>query len=196
MKNNDISENDSLVFIDQFFEIEIKERNLPHWFQKDTFYFITFHLADSIPKEKSEQIKQEREQWQQIHKPPYTHEEKREYYKLFSQRTEELLNAGYGSCCLADSENARIVADALLHFDHIRYILDQWVVMPNHVHLIVKPINENLISDITHSWKSFTANKINKRMNKTGQLWMHESYDHIIRNEQSLEAIRKYIRNN
>jgi type I restriction enzyme R subunit len=50
--------------------------------------------------------------------------------------------------------------------------------------------------DILHSWKSFTANQINRRLGKTGQLWQHESYDHIVRHERAMEAIRRYIREN
>jgi REP element-mobilizing transposase RayT len=68
--------------------------------------------------------------------------------------------------------------------------------MPNHVHVLVKPLEEHKISDILHSWKSYTANEINKRENRTGQLWMRESYDHIVRNEKSLNNIRRYINQN
>ena len=68
--------------------------------------------------------------------------------------------------------------------------------MPNHVHALVKPLGEHKISDILHTWKSFTANQINKRESCSGQLWMHESYDHIVRNEESLKYIRRYINKN
>ncbi|MEW6103279.1 MAG: Eco57I restriction-modification methylase domain-containing protein, partial [bacterium] len=47
-----------------------------------------------------------------------------------------------------------------------------------------------------HSWKSYTANKINKLLCKEGELWMHESFDHIIRSPKQFERIRKYIENN
>lgn len=68
--------------------------------------------------------------------------------------------------------------------------------MPNHVHVLVKPLKEHKISDILHSWKSYTANQINKRESCSAQLWMHESYDHIVRNEDSLKYIRRYIKQN
>ena len=126
----------------------------------------------------------------------YTKEELKEYYRLFSERVETLLNAGKGSCVLKDKANAEIVANAMLHFNHQRYELDDWVIMPNHVHVLVKPVGENKLPDILHSWKSFTANKINEKIGTKGQLWMHESYDHIVRNERALVAIRNYIRQN
>ena len=62
--------------------------------------------------------------------------------------------------------------------------------MPNHVHALIAPLGEYKISDILHLWKSFTANEINKHENRNGHLWMRESYDHIVRNENSLKSIR------
>ena len=115
---------------------------------------------------------------------------------MFSDRIENLLNNGHGSCCLADADNAQIVADALLNFNHERYILYEWVVMPNHVHVLVKPLGGNQLSDILHSWKSYTGTAIHKKMGKSGQFWMRESYDHIIRNEKSFAKIKEYIKNN
>ena len=61
---------------------------------------------------------------------------------------------------------------------------------------LVLPLAEHRLVDILHSWKSFTANEINRRVGKTGPLWQHESYDHIVRNERAMDAIRRYIREN
>ncbi len=74
--------------------------------------------------------------------------------------------------------------------------MDEFVIMPNHVHVLVKPRMGHRLVDILHSWKSFTANQINRKLGKTGQLWQHESYDHIVRHERAMEAIRRYIREN
>jgi len=52
------------------------------------------------------------------------------------------------------------------------------------------------LSDILHSWKSFTANVINERLRTTGPLWQKESFDRIVRSARSLERIREYIVNN
>jgi len=187
-------------FFSPYNEIEIYRGNLPHWQQKNVWYFITFRLADSIPEHAKEKIKAEREMWLKKHKDKdlslLSKEEKIEYFRLFTKRIEELLDSGYGECILKDSKVSKIVADALLHFNNERYILDEWVIMPNHVHVLVKPIGNYSITDILHSWKSYTANEINKLLGRKGQVWMHESYDHIVRNEKAFEAIRKYIRNN
>ena len=185
-------------FLDPNAEIEIKQGILPHWQQKGVYYFVTFRLADSIPNSKKKELKADRERWNNKHqkRTKFTKKDWIEYNRLFNHRVEDWLNAGYGSCLLRKSENASIVANALKHFDNQRYILDEWVVMPNHVHVLVKPLEEHKISDILHSWKSYTANEINKRENRTGQLWMRESYDHIVRNERALKNIRRYINQN
>lgn len=178
-------------------EIDIHERNLPHFEQGSVWYFVTFRLADALPASVIGKIIQEREHWKHTHDlNNLTAEESAEYHRLFSERYESLLNAGSGSCVLRDSAIAKIVGDALRHFEGERYELDEYVIMPNHVHVLVKPLNGHGLPDITHSWKSFTANQINRKLGKTGQLWQHESYDHIVRHERAMEAIRRYIREN
>ena len=81
-------------------------------------------------------------------------------------------------------------------FDNDRYSMGDFIVMPNHVHLLVTPTTGWQISDLLHSWKRFSARKINERMQQEGKLWQHESYDHIVRNEEQLKRIKKYIKNN
>jgi REP element-mobilizing transposase RayT len=68
--------------------------------------------------------------------------------------------------------------------------------MPNHVHAIVAPLGEHLLSSIVHSLKSFTANKINEALGRCGAFWQKESFDHIVRSTDSLEKFRRYIRDN
>ncbi len=188
------------TFFNPHNEVQIHQGNLPHWQQGSVWYFVTFRLADSIPSEVAEQIKAEREIWlknnKKNEKGEYTKEQIKEYYRLFSDRIEQLLNNGSGSCILKNPEISKIVADALKHFNNQKYVLDEWVVMSNHVHILFKPLGENNLPDILHSWKSYTANEINKITGNKGQLWMHESYDHIVRNEKALQAIRNYIRQN
>ena len=90
----------------------------------------------------------------------------------------------------------QIVVTALNHFAGARYHLREWVVMPNHVHVIVTPIGDHELSDILHSWKSFTAKAINKLLQRTGTFWQKESFDHIVRSPESLDRIVLYILQN
>ena len=177
-------------------EIDIRSGgNLPHWEQGSVWYFVTFRLFDALPLAVIETIKRQREAWKQAHDlNRLSKDELVEYYRLFSERYESLLDAGNGSCLLRDPQNLEIVRRALRFFEGQRYALDEFVIMPNHVHVLVKPSGDHKLVDILHSWKSYTSNKINRRMQRSGQLWQHESYDHIVRNETARNAIRRYIR--
>ena len=179
-------------------EIEIRNGgNLPHWEQGSVWYFVTFRLADAIPVEVVENMQRQRETWKRVHDPRNLPPAALiEYHQLFSERYEQLLHADVGSCVLRDPANADIVRDALRFFVGQRYALDEHVIMPNHVHVLVKPLAGHRLVDILHSWKSFTANRLNRRLGRAGQLWQHESYDHIVRNEAAMQAIRRYIRAN
>jgi REP element-mobilizing transposase RayT len=177
-------------------EMDNYRRNLPHWRQDGALYFITFHLADSLPKEIIEQIRHQRQRLQVKRTDKLQRFEQIEYRRLFAEKIEKILDSGHGANYLADPENGQIVANALRFFHQKRYILDEWVVMPNHVHVIIQPIKNWTIEKITHSWKSYTAHEIAKRLKLSGQFWMHESYDRIIRNETELYHLREYILKN
>ncbi len=68
--------------------------------------------------------------------------------------------------------------------------------MPNHVHVLVEPITGFELESILHSWKSFTAHALNKRLEQTGEVWQKESYDHLIRNEESYAKVVEYVTSN
>ncbi len=99
------------------------------------------------------------------------------------------------------SKARQIVLDACLFFDPGRYTLWTAVVMPDHAHLLLQPAeNEDgkwhSLSSILHSIKSFTANKINKHLERSGHVWQVESFDRIIRNDNDFFEKWNYIRNN
>ena len=97
---------------------------------------------------------------------------------------------------LKDPEVKAVVEAALRHFEGTRYSLDEFIIMPNHVHVIVTPLGGHELSSILHSWKSFTAHQFNRRFARTGAVWQKESFDHIIRSPEHLDAFRQYIRDN
>jgi type I restriction enzyme R subunit len=128
--------------------------------------FVTFRLADSLPVSKLNQWISERNHWMKEHPEPWSDDEWEEYSRLFPVRMEEWIDAGSGECLLGCPENSKIVVECLRHFDGERYALDQFVVMPNHVHAIVAPVGSHSLSKITQTWKSFTSHEINKRWKK------------------------------
>ena len=158
-------------------------------------YFVTFRLADSLPVPKLRQWVLEREQWLLLHPAPWDDAVHDDYMRRFPAQFERWLDEGYGSCVLARSECREVVAEALQHGHGGDYCLDQWVVLPNHVHVLVTPIQRSL-SAIIQRWKSFSALRINRSLGRRGALWQKESFDHIVRNGERLERFRRYIENN
>lgn len=68
--------------------------------------------------------------------------------------------------------------------------------MPNHVHAIVQPADGWDLSAILHTWKSYTAHEANKLLDRAGEFWQSESYDHIIRNGRAYHAAVRYVLSN
>ena len=68
--------------------------------------------------------------------------------------------------------------------------------MPNHVHLLLTPNADIELSQIMHSIKSFTSNKINQAVGRKGKLWQEESFDRYIRDRNHYEKTIAYIENN
>ncbi|MEY2482140.1 MAG: carbamoyl-phosphate synthase large subunit [Verrucomicrobiota bacterium] len=177
-------------------DTKITQRNLPHWQQEGVTYFVTFRLADAVPSALLKEWKQEFETWAKFHPEPWDARTKHEYQERFQANRERWLDQGHGHCLLNQTEIASQVAEALRHFDRERYILDSWVVMPNHVHALVQPTSGFALSDILHSWKSFTAKKINRMVGRDGMLWQDENYDRIVRDFDELQRYREYIGRN
>lgn len=152
-------------------------RRLPHFDSANVYQAITFRLADSLPASF--------------------------VAGLAGSDTATLrrtiateLDAGHGRCLLADPSNAILVERTLQHFDSRRYRLLAWVVMPNHVHVLVEPRTGQALASIIHSWKSWTAKEINRRCGTRGTVWQKDYFDRFIRDEQHYKATVDYIENN
>ena len=174
-------------------EVTQRRRNLPYREQSHATYFVTFRLADSVPQTLLEQWRQEQQTWLKFHPAPWDWKTEREHHRRFVEEREDWLDRGHGSCILCDPSAAKIVSNALRFFDDQRYHLDAFVIMPNHVHALVQPTADHSLSKILHSWKSFTANALNRAANRDEEVWMRESYDHIVRDWNELLNWRRYI---
>jgi REP element-mobilizing transposase RayT len=120
-------------------------------------------------------------------------DERNRLARLSSTRIESYLDTGSGACHLHKPAVARLVCDALLHFDERRYRLFAWCIMPNHVHVIAKLFPGNSLSAVLHSWKSYTAKRVMDLIEITGSLWQREYYDHLLRNETEFERAVRYV---
>ncbi|MEW6347664.1 MAG: transposase [Thermodesulfobacteriota bacterium] len=62
-------------------------------------------------------------------------------------------------------------------------MIDAYVVMPDHVHLLVKPMGEWTVGRILQGIKGFAEREINMRLNRKGPFWQDERFDHLVRND-------------
>jgi len=183
-------------FFNPWREIERTHNHLPHWQQEGASYFVIWRLADSLPKELLERHYLEREEWLLAHPQPWDEAIEAEYHRRFSARTDAWLDDGHGSCMLREPSHAKIVADALWHFDGIRIAMISWVVMPNHVHVLFTLNAEWKLEEMIHAWKRHSANEISRQRGETGPLWMKDYFVRLICDPAHLNNCARYIRNN
>ena len=167
---------------------------LPHVKREGASYFVTFRLADSLPKEAL--LRFEREHAEALRQLPAKAISKavEEVHRDLHRKIERFLDQGAGACYLRQPDIADMIAKSLRHFHGEQYLLDDWVVMPNHAHVILWPMPNCALSEILKSRKRHTARQANLILGKTGKtFWQRESYDHWIRNDDEKARIRRYI---
>lgn len=151
------------------------ERRLPHWHPEGKDLFITWRLEGTLPKNR------------------YVPPDGLTSGEAFAWIDKFLDKAVYGPSWLRRPEIAKMIVDAL-HYRESQlrqYVLHAYVVMPNHVHILITPIES--IQKIMHSLKGFTARAANLLLDRTGlPFWQRESYDHWVR-EGEFDRIARYI---
>ncbi len=152
---------------------------LPHFDQPGLVQAITFRLADSLPR-------------------ALVTSRERLGAALADNRAHmhALLDRSLGSCALWDPRCAQLVEDALLYHDSERYRLLAWVVMPNHVHVLIETLPPVSLHRIVATWKSYTARRINELLERSGPFWQSDYYDRYIRDEDHLARAVAYVHNN
>lgn len=169
--------------------------------------FFTWRLFGSVPKEAWERLLAERERLerQPLRGGETEHERAIRHAKTVFARFNEMLGqATYGPRWLAEPHIAQLMTDAFFHHNGQRYYLIAFVVMPNHVHVVLRPIEIQQpgeegpqfvpISKITKGLKGYVAREANRWLVRTGQaFWQEESYDHWVRDEAELARIVTYI---
>ncbi|MDD2238196.1 MAG: transposase [Kiritimatiellae bacterium] len=162
---------------------------MPHFDSNDVIQHVTFHLADSLPKDAVQLLLEEIQDLDPEQQDIEKH-----------HRLEALIDAGHGACWLRRPDCAQRVQDALLHFDAERYRMIAWVVMPNHVHALFQTMNRWSMNSVVGSWKTFTANAIGKLVRQPNEpvphVWYPEFWDRYIRDEMHFANVMAYIHNN
>ncbi|MCH7227115.1 DUF5107 domain-containing protein [Haloferula sp. A504] len=191
------------TYLAQEGEVEKYRNCLPHWQKPNATYAVTFRLADSLAQSVLQAYRLQKEALEHQLKAarakqntPLVHAFEQRLDDLYRDHIEAALDQGTGACHLRDPRVAQVVADAIRHFDGIRYDLAAWCVMPNHVHLILRPLGEHPLQDILASIKSYSAQQANQLLGRSGAFWKSESYDHIIRDSKDFWNQLAYLKRN
>ncbi|HEY5910489.1 MAG TPA: transposase, partial [Verrucomicrobiae bacterium] len=153
---------------------------LPHRDAPGLIQFVTFRLADALPAAR-------RGEWETLLRIEDDRQRR--------TRLEEYLDRSFGECWLRQPALAQLAQDALRHFDGRRYQLLAWVIMPNHVHVLVK-IRQTPLARVVQSWKRFIAREANKLLGRDGAFWEREYWDTYMRDEEQASKARRYTEQN
>jgi REP element-mobilizing transposase RayT len=178
--------------------LEVYVRHMPHWRQDGATYFVTFRLADSLPESRLRELAALKADWERNYPEPRPEAVLEQLARMVFESVEHWLDEGCGACPLRKPQCANHIVTAMHHFDGQRYELGCYVVMPNHVHAIVRPTDSKAqpLEMILKSWKSYSGRRINDLECRSGELWQDESYDRIIRDEEHLWRTIQYIGRN
>jgi REP element-mobilizing transposase RayT len=150
-------------------------RGLPHWDPGDAALFLTWRLQGSLPAPPSE--------WE-VRPADQT-------FLVFDQRLDQVSTGPHWlkveaiAACVADT--LRYGAESLHLYD-----LAAWVILSNHVHILIEP--HAPMARITKTIKNYSAREANRILDRTGQpFWQNESYDRVVRNAKEFAEILKYI---
>ncbi|MBX3741951.1 MAG: transposase [Akkermansiaceae bacterium] len=159
---------------------------LPHWDFDGAVQAVTFRLADAMPvglvrgwKEELASLADDRIR-----------------NKELRRRIARYEDTGCGEALLKDPGCAGIVQDKLIAGHESRYLLIDWCIMPNHVHVLLRLLGNQALADIARLWKGSSAFGINRLIGRSGALWQREYYDRYVRDLEHFHDCRAYIRNN
>jgi REP element-mobilizing transposase RayT len=153
---------------------------LPHFDAPNVTQFVTFVLNDAFPATRHRE-------WEPILNEPVRSVRRR--------KLEAWLDRGCGQCWLRRTDVAECVENIIRGQDGQVYRLEAWVIMPNHVHLVVD-IWETPLSTLLNLWKGRAAHDADVLLERRGHFWQKESFDTLVRDAAHLERAICYTENN
>jgi len=153
---------------------------LPHYDAPGVTQFVTLRLHDAMPASR-------RSEWEAL-----LHlEDRRERRK----QLEAYLDRGIGECWLRQPAIAELAENTIRFFDGERYQLQAWVIMPNHIHLLVD-VWQTPLTQLIKSWKQFIAREANKLLKREGTFLQREYWDTLMEDEAQRRKAVHYIETN
>jgi len=164
-------------------ERHFHKRNLPHLYYNEGIYFITYRLYGSISIAQLEKLKEQ-----------FLNQISEEQKKIFKKYDNLLDKASNKIKHLSNPKIADICKESIMFFNKKDIKVICYCIMPNHVHLVFELINKNKsITDLMKSIKRYSARKANEILETKGRFWQVESFDRLVRNENELYNIIKYV---
>ncbi len=171
-------------------------RHLPHIHQECKLQFFTFRLNDSLPQNILAELRKKKEEYERQRLSSRDEATAKDFYKKINRKTEYWLEQGYGECVLRRPDIRQILIDAIAYSDETKCLILGYVLMPNHVHLLMWPLPGIDSIQTIGSIKQYSARLINKMLGRRGKLWNEESFERMIRNEQHLLYCLNYMHYN
>ena len=143
-------------------------RRLPHWVPEDSIVFVTWRLAGTLPRPEPALL---------INDPRTVRSQ--------------------GPRWLENPKIAAVFVEALLYGERVRgsYDLFAWAVMPNHVHIVLKPHEK--LAEVVRWVKTASAARANRLTGRVGQpFWQREYFDTWMRTSQELASVIAYVEEN
>ena len=194
-------------------EERFTRRRLPHWYVPCAVHFVTYRLAGTIPVAVLERLRAERDGRLRATPADGTTEQqgREEAHLAFFAGYDGYLDSNSHLQWLAEPQVAAMVRGNLYHYHGRDYHLVAYCIMPNHVHVLLQPTADLEVADdasgpaderpdvasplaaIMHGLKSYTAHEANRLLERSGQFWQHESYDHWVRDGDELARLVDYV---
>jgi REP element-mobilizing transposase RayT len=153
---------------------------LPHFDAPNVSQFITFQLSNAFPVTC-------RAEFEAILKEPDD--------SIKRRKLEGWLDRGHGECWLRQRGVAELVQQTLLEANGRDYRIQAWVLMPNHIHLVVD-VWDKPLAKLINGWKGKSSRAANKLLGRLGEFWQEDYYDTLIRDEAHLKRAVRYTEQN
>lgn len=184
----------------------IRRRRWPHLDVASGIYCVTTCLANSVPAQGLRDIEAYAAELQAKRPPDVPVAEwSIRCWKLAFARRERWLDEEPSARQLESEALARVVDEAICHFEGVRLRLWAYVVMPSHYHMVFEPLDawaktlstgQSPRQSLVHSIHRFSARRCHELLGSRGAFWQHEAYDHVVRGEEELERVVQYVENN
>ncbi len=180
-------------------------RYLPHIQPVDTILFVTYSVKFEYPNSFYESLKRKKDDFLKGLKHISEKDQKEKMYN-FNKSQFDITDNFIAKLIkspewLRNPQIANIIKNSLFYKHKKEYDLICYCIMPNHVHILIKPLFKTedrpfSIASIMKNHKSYTAVKSNEILKRNGQFWHWGYYDHYIRDEKEFYNVIRYILNN